>query len=87
VGGNLKRIYTGPAGSAANGDPPGAFHRPGPVDMRRVHQASFDVGYDIGANAPVTLFYMTYYRDPLASPHCNGATFNASQGVAANWIP
>jgi hypothetical protein len=87
VSGNLKRLYTGPAGSAANGDPPGAFHRPGPVDMRRVHQASFDVGYDIGAHAPVTLFYMTYYRDPSASAHCNGATFNASQGVGANWIP
>ncbi|HEV8111776.1 MAG TPA: hypothetical protein VGR31_03295 [Planctomycetota bacterium] len=87
VSGILKRVYTGPAGSAANGDPAGVFHRPGPVDTRSVHQASLDAGYDIGAHAPITLFYMAYYRDPLASAHCNGATFNASQGVGANWIP
>jgi hypothetical protein len=85
VAGHLVRLYSGPAGSAANGDPAGTIHRPGPVDPRSIHQASLDRGYDIAAHAPVTLYYLAYYRDPLASPHCNGATFNATEGGALIW--
>lgn len=88
VAGNLKRIYNGPAGSAANGDPAGVFHRPGPSGPLSVTAASLAKGYDIGANAPVTLFYLAYYRDPAASAHCGPlATFNASQSGSLNWIP
>jgi hypothetical protein len=88
VAGNLKRIYNGPAGSAANGDPAGVIHRPGPVDSTSVHQASLNHGFDIGALAPVTLFYLAYYRDPAASAHCGStATFNASQSGSVNWTP
>jgi hypothetical protein len=88
VAGNLKRIYNGPAGSAANGDPAGVIHRPGPADTTSVHQASLNHGYDIGANVPVTLFYLAYYRDPAASAHCGStATFNASQSGSMAWGP
>jgi hypothetical protein len=87
VGGLLKRLYAGQAGSAANQDGPGVFHRPGPVDQRSVHQASLDVGYDIGAHAPISLYYQAYYRDPNAAPTCAGATFNVTQAGALNWIP
>jgi len=87
VGGTLKRLYTGNAGSPANGDPAGVFHRPGPADPRSLHQASLDVGYDIAAHAPVTLYYQAVYRDPNASAHCGGATMNSSPASRANWIP
>ncbi len=87
AGGNLKRLYTGPAGSAANGDPPGTIHRPGPADPRSVHQASLDVGYDIAAHAPVVLYYQVYYRDPNASAPCNGATFNCTEAGSMLWFP
>jgi len=87
IGGNLKRLYIGCAGDSANGDPAGTFHRPGPADPRSVHQASLDVGYDIAAHAPVTLYYQAVYRDPNASAHCGGATMNSSPASRANWIP
>jgi hypothetical protein len=88
VAGNLKRIYTGPAGHWTNGDPAGVIHRPGNDDPTSVHQASLNRGYDIGANAPVTLYYLAYYRDPAASAHCGAAaTFNASQSGSMNWVP
>lgn len=88
VAGPLQRIYKGPAGSAANGDPPGVIHRPGPADTTSVHQASLNRGYDIGLHAPVTLYYLAYYRDPSASAHCGTtATFNASQSGSMNWVP
>jgi hypothetical protein len=88
VGGTLTRIYAGPAGSSSNGDPLGVLHRPGTDDPTSVHQASLNHGYDIGANAPVTLYYLAYYRDPAASAHCGpSATFNASQSGSMNWVP
>jgi hypothetical protein len=88
VAGNLRRIYNGPAGSSVNGDAAGEFHRPGPADGTSVHQASLNHGYDIGANVPVTLYYLAYYRDPAASAHCGStATFNASQSGSMNWVP
>jgi hypothetical protein len=87
VGGTLLRLYTGSAASPSNGDPPGTIHRPGPVDSTSVHQASLNHGYDIAAHAPVTLYYQAYYRDPNASSHCGGATFNSSQAGSLNWVP
>jgi hypothetical protein len=87
VAGILKRLYTGPAGSWTNLDSVGTFHRPGADDPRSVHVASLAVGYDIGANAPILLLYQAYYRDPLASGQCNGATFNVSQGLGVDWSP
>jgi hypothetical protein len=85
VAGNLKRIYNGPAGSAANGDPPGVFHRPGPVNATPVHTASANKGYVIVP--PITLYYLAYYRDPSAAATCGGATFNATQSGSVNWTP
>jgi hypothetical protein len=87
IAGNLVRIYAGPAGSAANGDPAGTFHRPGPSDTTSVHQASLNRGYDIGAHAPVSLCYLAYYRDPLARTYCGGATFNSTESGYLNWVP
>jgi hypothetical protein len=88
VAGTLKRIYNGPAGSPVNGDPLGEFHRPSPANGTSVHQASLNHGYDIGANVPVTLYYLAYYRDPAASADCGStATFNASQSGSMNWVP
>jgi len=88
VTGQLKRLYAGPAGSAANGDAAGVFRRPGPADPRSVHEASFATGYDIAAYAPVTLYYLAYYRDPAAAAHCGAAaTFNASQSGSIFWSP
>jgi hypothetical protein len=85
--GLLKRLYLGNAGSAANGDAAGMFHRPGPADPTSVHAASLAKGYDIAAHAPVTLYYLAYYRDPGAAAHCGAAaTFNASQSGSISWI-
>jgi hypothetical protein len=87
VAGDLRRIYTGSAGSAANGDPAGTIHRPGPSDPTSVHQASLNRGYDIAAHAPVGLAYLAYYRDPMASAYCGGATFNATESGYLTWLP
>jgi len=87
VAGTLKRIYAGAAGHATNGDPAGTIHRPGPDDPTSVHQASLNKGYDIGAHAPITLYYLAYYRDPAAATHCAGATFNATESGSLNWVP
>src|SRR5262249_39412101 len=74
-------------GSASNGDPAGTIHRPGPADSTSVHQASLNHGYDIAALAPITLYYQCYYRDPNASAHCGGATFNVTPAGALDWVP
>jgi hypothetical protein len=85
IGGLLKRLYTGQAGSAANGDPAGVFHRPGAADSTPVHTASANAGFVI--NPPITLYYQAYYRDPNASPTCGGASSNATQAGSLNWTP
>jgi hypothetical protein len=96
VAGTLKRLYIGPAGHAANGDPPGVFHRPGPEpdgpltppgtsNQFTVSHNSFVLGYDISAHSPITLFYMAYYRDPLAASTCGGLTFNSSTSGSVLW--
>jgi len=88
VAGQLCRLYAGAAGSAANGDPAGAFHRPGPADPTSVHAASLAHGYDIAAHTPVSLYYLAYYRDPAAAAHCGPtATFNASESGSLVWTP
>jgi hypothetical protein len=85
VAGTLKRLYSGPAGSAANGDPPGTIHRPGPADSTPVHTASANKGYVIVP--PITLYYFAYYRDPGAAGPCGNptATFNSTQAGAVTW--
>jgi hypothetical protein len=85
VAGTLKRLYTGPAGSAANGDPAGTIHRPGPVDTTPVHTASANKGFVI--IPPITLYYFAYYRDPSAAVPCGvpSSTFNSTQAGAVLW--
>lgn len=77
VGGQLKRLYNG----AAVG---GTIVRPGASDPS-VSARSAALGYTITAGS--TLYYFTYYRDPLASGPCGSstATFNDTQAGSVLW--
>ncbi len=77
VAGNLKRLYIADASG-------GVFTHPAGADPS-VHARSAALGYVI--HPPITLYYLAYYRDPQAAPHCGGATFNASQSGYLNWVP
>jgi hypothetical protein len=77
VAGNLKRLYIAPASA-------GVFTHPVGADPS-VHARSAALGYVI--HPPITLFYQAYYRDPNASSHCGGATFNSTAGGSLNWVP
>jgi hypothetical protein len=77
VAGILKRLYVADAAG-------GVFTHPAGAELS-VHARSAALGYVI--HPPITMYYLAYYRDPQAAPHCGGATFNASQSGYLNWVP